>query len=174
MSPPQVPPLSDCPAPAAVGVDASCTLSAVAMPGGKGMIPGSCTCRAEGKGTNPGTRTLHFSRWEDVPLYYFIPTWINRLPAQGRPRGSSPGHSQPPGPGCGLPYTGQGLAHYEAAPMPSSLPIGAPPFGAGPLETRVLDWLSPWRPVTRKLSGQHGGAQRPDGRGSRVGGRPRS
>ena len=50
-----------CPAPTAIRVDTSCTVSQAAKLKGKGIIRGSRTCSTEGKDTNPGTQTSHFS-----------------------------------------------------------------------------------------------------------------
>lgn len=85
MSTPQVPPLSGCPAPAAVGVDASCTISDVACSEAKELPRGQAPAarRKRNKSRAPGTA---FSQtWEFFYPYYFIPTWINRLPAQDDP-----------------------------------------------------------------------------------------
>lgn len=60
-STPQVPPLPHCLAPTAIGVDTRCTISTVAMPGGKRITRGSRTCRTEGRSTNSGTQIKHFA-----------------------------------------------------------------------------------------------------------------
>lgn len=60
LSTPQVPPLSDCPAPAAVGVDASCTISDAAR-------PGSCTCRQKEKVQIQGPRHCIFTHLGVLP-----------------------------------------------------------------------------------------------------------